>query len=376
MTGRVLLLATGMEAGGAESQVRQLAGELARRGWEVTVDSLLGLGAPHPLALARLLRLLRRVRPHVLHAHLFHANVTARAVRLLYPAPVVISTVHSMAETPRAGLWGGRSFCVVGPSAGHEKRWPALRDWAYRITDGLADATVCVSRAAAERHLAARAVSKARVRVIPNGVDTERFRPDAGARERRRRELGIGSEFVWLAAGRLMWKKDYPTMLRAMARQKGGVLLIAGAGPQEEELKALAREAGANARVLGPREDIPALLNAPDGVVLSSVVEGLPMVLLEAAASGVPSVAANVGGVAEAVLDGRTGFIVPPGDAAAFGVAMARLAALPPAARAEMGRAAREHACARFDLRSIAGEWERLYRELLESAARRQREWM
>jgi glycosyltransferase involved in cell wall biosynthesis len=376
---RVVLLATGLERGGAETQVRELAARLAGRGWEVSVISLaalsnrdhvperfsipiysLGLrpGSANPLALARLLALLRRLRPHILHAHLFHANLVARAGRLLSPVPVVISTIHSLAESHHTS--GNIRF----------------RDWAYRATGVLTDATVCVCQAAADRHLAARAVTAARLHVIPNGVDTERFRPDAAARERTRRELGLGGEFVWLASGRLMWKKDYPTMLRAMARQAAGVLLVAGAGPQESELKALAGELQAKVRFLGERADVPALLNAADGLLLSSVVEGLPLALLEAAAAGLPAVATDAGGVREAVLADRTGLVVPPGDAEAFAAAMGRIVSLTSDERAAMGRAAREHACASFDWQAVAGQWESLYRELLEAAGRRSHEWM
>jgi glycosyltransferase involved in cell wall biosynthesis len=164
-----------------------------------------------------------------------------------------------------------------------------------------------------------------------------------------------------------MWKKDYPTMLRAFASQRGAILLIAGEGPQEAELRALARELAVDARFLGRVDDMPALMNAADALVLSSVVEGLPMALIEAAASGLPAVATGAGGVREAILDGHTGFITPPGDTAALAEAMARLAALPPQERTRMGMAARAHAVARFDLKGVAAEWDHVYRELLET---------
>jgi glycosyltransferase involved in cell wall biosynthesis len=187
--------------------------------------------------------------------------------------------------------------------------------------------------------------------------------------------LAPADEFLWLAVGRLIWKKDYPAMLRAMARQGGGVLLVAGAGPLESELRSLAGELGVDARFLGARDDIPELMNAADGLVLSSLTEGLPLVLLEAAAAGLPAVTTSAGGAAEAVLDGRTGWVVPSGDVGALAAVMARLRALAPVERATMGRAARAHAEARFDLRVVTGEWERLYQDLLASAARRGLEW-
>ena len=91
MKPRVVLLVTGLEPGGAETQVVQLAGELSRRGWEVSVDLARRIpwecarASPDPRALARLISLLNRLRPHILHSHLFHANLMARVVRLFCP---------------------------------------------------------------------------------------------------------------------------------------------------------------------------------------------------------------------------------------------------------------------------------------------------
>jgi glycosyltransferase involved in cell wall biosynthesis len=278
---------------------------------------------------------------------MFHANLLARLARLLYPVPVLISTLHSIAES-------GRESGKI--------KW---RDRLYRATDSLADVTVAVCQAVADRHAEAGAVSKRRLRVIPNGVDTRVFRPDAERRERTRRELGLGTEFVWLAVGRLMWKKGYETMLRAFAGEGRGLLLIAGSGPQERELEELARELGVHARFLGPRDDVPELMAASDGFVQSSLVEGLPLALLEAASSGLPSVVSDAGGVSEVVLDGRTGFVVPLGNPQALGAAVSRLVAMPEEQRREFGVAAREHIVNNFDLEVVVTRWEELYRELL-----------
>ena len=114
------------------------------------------------------------------------------------------------------------------------------------------------------------------------------------------------------------------------------------------------------------REDLPALMNAADGFVLSSVVEGLPMVLLEAAASGLPAVATDAGGVRECVADGETGFVVPRSDCDALAAAMSRLALLPADTRARMAHAARARAVEQYDVDTVVAQWERTYRELLE----------
>jgi glycosyltransferase involved in cell wall biosynthesis len=329
-------------------------------------------GKADPRALIRLAVLLKRLCPQVLHSHMFHANLLARVVRLVCPVPVVISTLHSAAETPRAPASGGAAF------PGGDARIPAdmsstrLRDWLYRLTDPLADAVVAVSRAAADRHASCGAVRSAKLRVIPNGVDTAVFRPDTERRARARREMGVESEFVWLAAGRLMWKKDYPTLLHAFAQFDDCMLLIAGAGPQEAELKRLAAELGGRVRLLGQVDDMPALMNAADGLVLSSLVEGLPVALLEAAASGLPAVATAVGGVREILGEEEAGRVVPPGDPAALAAAMKSLAALPTEARERISRAARAVALARYDVNVVVAQWESAYRELLENAS----QWM
>jgi glycosyltransferase involved in cell wall biosynthesis len=368
MNKKVMLLSTNLARGGAETQVALLAAGLRARGWEASVVSMLepsafqeelaGAGVPvyslrmrpgkaSPAGFLRLASLLRKLRPQVLHCHMFHANLLGRMARLIAPVPVVISTAHSLVESSRES----------GDARGRE-RW-------LRRTDRLSNATVAVCEAVAARLAESRIAPQRKIRVIPNGVDTARLQPDAEAREETRRDFKSGHEFVWLAAGRLLWKKDYPTMLRAFAAQGNGRLLIAGEGPEEAALRALATELKADVRFLGLRTDVPKLMNACNGYLLSSTVEGLPMALLEAASSGAPIVATEAGGVGEIVVDGQTGYLAPPGEAAAFGAAMARLQALTPKARQQMGQAARERVVERFEMAGVVARWEQLYEELV-----------
>jgi glycosyltransferase involved in cell wall biosynthesis len=340
---KIVLLTTNIADGGAETQVRQLACRLRMRGFDTSVVSMRPPGASEAELEARGVPLyapgvqgipgiLRRIRPDIVHAHMFHANVAARLLRLILPFRVVISTIHSIAESSR------KTDRIRG------------RDLAYRLTDSLADAVVAVSRATASRHVAARAVSPPHLRVIPNGVDTALFRPAAVRTPH--------PEFTWLAVGRLMWKKDYPTLLRAFGEIGRGALLIAGTGPDQESLRAIAPP---GVRFLGQQDDIAGLMRRVDGFVLSSKVEGLPLVLLEAAASGIPAVATDAGGVRET----SPAYLVPPGDANALGRAMRDLMALTPEARDELGRRAREHAVRTWDWEVVVERWIGLYRELL-----------
>jgi glycosyltransferase involved in cell wall biosynthesis len=291
------------------------------------------LHAPHR---ALIPSLLRRMRPQIVHCHMFHANMLGRLLRLVMPFPALISTLHSAAESKR--------------STGRVRH----RDVLYRLTDRLSDATVAVSQAVAARHLSANAARC--IEVIPNGVDTETFRPDKAVREHLRRGFGLEKEFVWLAAGRLMWKKNYPALLRAFSDLGAGVLLIAGSGPDEAALRALATP---RVRFLGERRDLPALMNAADGFVLSSVVEGLPVALLEAAATGLPAVSTDVGGVREV----GAGLVVAPAD---LPRAMASLTHMPEDKRRALGEAARRRVVDHYSIDAVVSQWETLYRRLTE----------
>ena len=133
------------------------------------------------------------------------------------------------------------------------------------------------------------------------------------------RSLGLDGEFAWLAVGRFEQAKDYPTMLRAFARvhaaHPAAVLLLVGRGSLQAETQSLAASLGLDGRVrfVGTREDVPEFMTVADGYVMSSAWEGMPMVLLEAAAAGLPIVATMVGGNPEVVRDGSHGL---PGPAA------------------------------------------------------------
>jgi glycosyltransferase involved in cell wall biosynthesis len=246
-----------------------------------------------------------------------------------------------------------------------------LREWAYRITDFLCDLTTQVSRGGLERYVQVGAVPRRKILYVPNGVDTERFRPDAEARSRLRREMGLGEAFVWLAVGRLEEVKDYPNLLRAFSQviraHSSALLLIAGQGAFRGQLERMAEGLGLSDRVrfLGVRKDIPQLMNVADGYVMSSAWEGLPMVLLEAAATALPIVATAVGGNREVVLDGESGFLVPPRTSEALAGAMIRLMGFPSEKRSEMGSRARAHVEAHYALDRVVTQWETIYAETL-----------
>jgi len=364
---RVLVVCTGLNRGGAEMQVFHLAKGLRDRGWNTEVISMLSggnllgdfldagiplhqleirRGIPDPRAIWRLRKIIRNFRPDVVHSHMVHANLLARLTRLICPMPALISTAHNMTE--------GR-------------RWTEI---AYRITDSIGDLTTIICNAAAERYVTVGSVPSERLKVVVNGLPVEQFRPDPKSRATIRRQLRIQNEFVWLAVGRFEPPKDYGNLLNAIARfaSQKNVFLIAGDGPLRLDIEKLAFELGVSDRVrfLSARKDIPALMAAADGFVMSSAWEGLPMVLLEAAASGLPIVATNVGGNAEVVRDGISGYLVPPTDPVALASAMERMELALPPARAAMGLAGREHVEKSYSLISVIDQWEQIYKSLLQ----------
>ena len=171
--------------------------------------------------------------------------------------------------------------------------------------------------------------------------------------------------------GRFETAKNYPNMLRAFARVRAersdAVLLLVGRGSLQAETEALSGSLGLNGavRFVGTREDVPEFMTVADGYLMSSTWEGMPMVLLEASAAGLATVATRVGGNQEVVQEGVSGFLVPPSDDRALAAAMLRLMALPEAERRAMGARGNAHVRENYGLGRVVDRYEKIYREAL-----------
>ena len=174
------------------------------------------------------------------------------------------------------------------------------------------------------------------------------------------------AQIQFAAMGRLHEVKNYPLMLQAFKAvsetNRDICLSIAGSGPLENELKNLVDQLHINDKVrfLGNVRDVPSLLNKMDVLLLSSVSEACPMVIIEAMASGLPVVATDVGGVPELVSD--NGIVVPSGDIDAFAAAMTKMISSP-AIMKDMGYKGRQYSL-RYDRKIIAAEYEQEYIKL------------
>jgi len=171
--------------------------------------------------------------------------------------------------------------------------------------------------------LAANGVPRAKILVVPNGVDVECFAPSPDARAAARQSYGLADgAFLVAAAARLSREKGLDTLLGAAGQRAGMTFLIAGDGPLRS---ALTRQAPANARLLGRLADVRPLLAAADVFVVPSRREGQGIAALEAMAAHVPLIASRVGGLADMLSDGETALLVPPDDPDALAAALSRL---------------------------------------------------
>ena len=236
-----------------------------------------------------------------------------------------------------AGIgWEGHGASRVAHASGHlvlrTEHLPYLltdpeQQRAY--TDALSHVgrVLCVSRGARRSHVEA-GVPEDLLCAVPNGIP-DPIRPEAADVDAVRRELGIpdGAPLV-LTVGRFTEQKGYDVYLDAapavLEAVPGARLVWVGDGPLWEPMRAEAERRGLTDRLLlvGRRSDVPALMAAADLFALPSRFEGLPLVVLEALAAGLPTVGTRVIGTEEAILDGETGRLVPPEDPDAFAHAL------------------------------------------------------
>jgi len=309
-----------------------------------------------PLALFRLVSLIRRQPIDLVHAHGPEPTIYGVAARFLTGVPMIF-TRHVIAE-----------------------QWTSWRQkihvrWAIAASRH-ADAVVAVSRAAADRLVELGGMDISRLRIIYNGIDPTPFLPDRNAEPGRalKQRLDIGSDQpIVLVLSVLRAGKGHEVLIRAMPeiwrRHPGAHLLIAGSGEQEAALRALAQPHGEKIRFLGNRTDIPELMAISDLVVLPSFSEALPTALIEAGAAAKPVVATRIGGTEEVVKDRHTGLLVKPGAPGALAEAVSTI--LEDKNMAErMGSAGLERISRMFTLESQVHHTINLWAEVLQGATK------
>ncbi len=362
---RVMFVITSMPVGGAERLLTEIVRRVDRRIIQPELCCLKHLG-PLGEELAREVPAFSQ-----LLSHKYDLRVLPRLYLLMRRRRIdAIITVGTGGDKM---FWGRLAAFLAGvpviASALHSTGLPDRVEWLNRLLTPLTDAFIAVAQPHAEYLVAQEGCPRDRTWIIANGVDTERFSPRSSAQQVHH-ELGLppGSPIVSIVAA-LRPEKNHELFLQAAAiihqRMPEAHFLIVGDGPRREMLEQMANRLGLRNVIhfLGTRHDIPDILASSDVVVLSSHMEANPLAILEAMACGKPVVATRVGSVPTNVVDGLTGFLVPPGDAMALAdrcALLLRSARL----REEMGQAARRHILNRASLAHTVKGYEKLIVEL------------
>jgi glycosyltransferase involved in cell wall biosynthesis len=314
----ILHVLPSLDPGGMERLVIALTADAIGRGENVVVASgpgswvpkVIEAGAAHvalpvtsrdspfglPTATLRLARCIRRMRPHVVHAHNVRAAVLARtAIVLSRRRSVLVPTLHGLAPSDYGG-------------AGRALHWAAAR--------------VVACSPSVARALEAAGFPAARIDVITNGAALQ------PAGEQRQADLHValqlGSAPLVVGIGRLVEQKNWPAFIEAASRVEGAAFAVAGDGPLRPDLVDLARRSGDRVKFLGMVDDIAALVGLASCVVSTSTWEGLPLGLLEALSLGAPVVATAVEGVTD-IVPPTAALFVPPGDPGAVAEAITKV---------------------------------------------------
>jgi glycosyltransferase involved in cell wall biosynthesis len=338
---RVLFVIDELDIGGTEQQILELVKRLDRRKYVPMVccfrpgrvsREIEAAGVPvFTLAkrakldvrlMAGLVRLMRRERVDLVQTYLFTANTWARLAAILARVPLIVTSERNV------DMWEAPFKETIG-------RW--LDRWTYATTGN--------SRAVKD-YLVKKGLRPERVRVIYNGVDPGRFEEPVTP-GMTKAELGIAAHHAVVGLlARLEPQKDPSTFLQAAAlvvqKLPAVSFLVIGGGRLQPALESEAQRLGLGTRIVftGPRRDVARLLAACDVSVMSSVKEGMSNTIMESMAAGKPMVATRVGGNPELIVEGETGFLVPPRDPAALAEAVERLLEDPALAKS-MGLQAR-----------------------------------
>jgi glycosyltransferase involved in cell wall biosynthesis len=357
---RIAHVEAGRHLYGGAAQVAYLLEGLTGRGVDnvllCPVDSELGAAGPAAL-----------VRPLPMRGELDVALLPRLVGELKRLKPDLVH-VHSRRG---ADLYGGIASALAGIPAVLTRRVDSREPALFARLKYRPYRAVVALSCAIEQQLAEAGIARERVVLIPSGVDTQQYRPDAAARERLRAAFALpGDALVVGVVAQLIERKRHPwlfSLLPDLVREFPQLkVLCFGQGPLERRLRAELSERGLASHValVGFRADLPTLLPGLDLLVHPAAREGLGLALLEAASAGVPVVACTVGGVPDVVVDGETGALVPRDDAAAMARALRGLLAAPDE-RLRLGAAARRHAERRFDVGAVVAAHHSLYTRVL-----------
>jgi glycosyltransferase involved in cell wall biosynthesis len=303
----------------------------------------------------KLIRILKEGRFHIVHTQGARADFFGRVAGRLVGVPHILCTM----QMPVEGFDVGR-----------------LRKKIYRFIDSLTECYVetfiVVSDFLKKTLIERRGIPAQRVVKIYNGIELGQYHPDA-ERGKLRNEWGISQDIPFIGAiGRMVWQKGFKYMIQAIPDIVRDVpdakFLFVGDGPLREGLEALSEELRVKDNVIftGFRSDIREILSAVNLLVIPSLLEGFPMITLEAMAMAKPIIATNIDGITEQITDGVDGILVLPKDPEALAKAIIRILGDKGSAQ-KLGLAARKKVEQEFSVEKMISETEKVYLSLLKA---------
>lgn len=306
------------------------------------------------VAFMKLVKLLKRDPYAIVHTHSSKAGILGRLAARRAQIPVIVHTVH------------GWSF--------HDHMHPILR-WMYVILEKLVyrytDAMIFVSQKDIERGKSTKILTKQNYYLIRSAIPLDLFDPTLYSQALSRDSLGIPAKVPVLGnVGRFSAQKDPLSWVRVAAQVHAIIpdcyFLLVGDGPLKEQVIQAIKDLDIGDRVIltGLRRDIPELLSAMDVFLLTSLWEGLPRVVPQALAMGLPVVSNQVDGISDAVIDGQTGFLARPGDTQALATHCIQLLQ-EPSLRQALGTNGKSFVQNEFSLDRMIEQIEEIYNNLL-----------
>ncbi len=379
MSVRIVHVIDGLGSGGAERLLTVYATKLHRIGHDVHIvvlndrngnpeqKNIHAAGIPTSLVPVGKLRNfseirnffseLKALKPDVVHGHLQFSSILCSLFGWRRAVPSV-ATVHTL-EGPEMANRDG------------------LRRWLmYKILERFCDRVICLSKTA-EAFVRKNGLARARIEVLPNGIDLAVFEPRSTSERHALRatlEIPEGVPLI-LAVAVLRPPKGIDRLIRALPTICETIddaqLLIVGDGPERGRLEQLATDIGIRDRVTftGQRADVPDLMSIADVFVLPTLDDAQPTVVMEAMASRLPVIASRVGGIPDMIADGVDGLLVPPDDVAALEAAVSSILS-DPARQADVAAAGRATVEEKFSLDRQVERLTGLYEELLEDSKR------
>jgi glycosyltransferase involved in cell wall biosynthesis len=362
---RVMFVITSMPVGGAETLLVELIRRMDR---ERFLPELCCLKRLDPLG-----EVVAKEIPTFtgLLAHKYDFAVLWRLTQLMRQRR--IDAVVTVGTGGDKMFWGRLAAWLAGVpvicSALHSTGLPDHVEFSNRLLTPLTDAFVAVAKPHGQYLAEHEGCPAHKIRVIPNGVDSDRFHP-RWPNEKLRQEWNLAPDApVAGIVAALRPEKNHALFLEVAAlvhaKQPAARFLIVGDGPERKKLEAIAQSLGLSevVRFLGTRSDIAEVLSLMDVVLLTSHMEANPICLMEAMASEKPVVATRVGSIPETVLEGQTGYLVAPGDSAAMANRLTAMIEDRELASA-LGRAGREHVIAHGSVESMVQGYQAMIAEI------------